>query len=89
MSIVKRGFLAIAPALVMIGLLAAPVPGYAGTENAQERRDARDTRQDTRQQGRKEKVDCRQADQKSNSDCRQEFREDKRDGRQKARDIKY
>jgi hypothetical protein len=89
MSIGKPGFFAIAPALIALGFLTAAVPCNAATQNAQERRDARDTRQDARQDGRKEKVDCRQADQKSNSECRQEYREDKRDGRQKARDIKY
>ena len=89
MSMGKRGFLATAPALVAVGLLAAPVSGNAATDNARERRDGRDTRQDTRQGGRNEKVDCRQADQKNNSECRQEFRDDKQEGRQEARDIKY
>ena len=89
MSTSKHGFLAIAPALIAAVFLTAVVPCGAATQNAGERRDARDTRQDTRQDGRQEKADCRQADQKSNSDCRQEYREDKRDGRQKARDIKY
>ena len=89
MSIIKSGFLAIAPVLLVIGFSTVAMPGHAATQNAGERRDARDTRQDARQDGRKEKVDCRKADQKSNSQCRQEFREDKRDGRQKARDIKY
>ena len=64
------------------------MPCNAATDNAGERRDARDTRQDTRQDGRKEKVDCRQADQKNNSECRQEYRGDKRDGREQARDIR-
>ena len=89
LSIAKRAFLAVAPVFIAVGFLTAAVPGNAATQNAQERRDARDARQGARQEGRKEKVDCRQADQKSNSECRQEYREDKRDGRQKARDIKY
>ena len=89
MSSGKRGFLAIASVLVAVGFLTTAVPGNAATQNAGERRDARDTRQDTRQDGRSEKVDCRQADQKSNSACRQEYRGDKQDGREKARDIKY
>jgi hypothetical protein len=89
MRIGKRGFLALAPALVAAGLLTAVVPCGAATQNAGERRDARDTRQDARRDGRTEKRDCKQADQKSNSECRQEFREDKQDGRKKARDIKY
>jgi hypothetical protein len=89
MSIGKRGFSAIAPVLIASGFLTAAVPCNAATDNAGERRDARDTGQDTRQDGRKEKVDCRQADQKNNSECRQEYRGDKRDGREQARDIKY
>ena len=89
MSIIKSGFLAIAPVLIAVGFLTTAMPSNAATQNAEERRGARDTRQDARQDGRKEKVDCKRADQKSNSECRQEFREDKRDGRQKARDIKY
>ncbi len=89
MSIGKRGFVAIAPVLLAAAFLTAAMPSTAATQNAGERRDARDTRQDAWQDGRKEKVDCKRADQKSNSECRQEFREDKQDGRKKAREIKY
>ena len=89
MDIGKRGFLAIAPAIMAVGFLTAAAPCNAATQNAGERREARDTRQDTRQEGREEKVDCRQANQKSNAACRQDYRGDKRDGREKARDIKY
>jgi hypothetical protein len=87
-TLIKYAIPAIAQALIAAALLAA-APGYAATENAQERREARDTRQGARQDGRKEKVDCRKADQKNNAECRQEFRDDKREGRSKARDIKY
>ena len=45
-------------------LVSAPV---FATENAQERRGARDTKQDARQTGRSEKIDCRKANNKSNS----------------------
>lgn len=85
----KRGLLQVAQAFVTAGFLMLPLYGYSATDNAQERRGARDTRQDARQGGRDAKQDCRQADQKSNSDCRQDHREGKQDARKKARDIKY
>lgn len=69
-------------------LLAASSPGYA-TEQAQQRREGRDVRQDTRQQSRDTKADCRAANQKSNANCRQDKRDTKQGGRQQARDIKY
>jgi hypothetical protein len=75
-------------ALVAAGLLVATGPGYA-TEQGQQRREARDTRQDTRQESRETKADCRADDQKSNPECRQDKRETKQEGRQEARDIKY
>jgi hypothetical protein len=90
MKSAKSGFLmAASAALITTGFLMMSGPGYAATQNADERRDARDTRQDTRQGSRKEKVDCRKADQKSNSECRQENRDNKQEGRKAARDIKY
>jgi hypothetical protein len=69
------------------GLLIVTAPGYA-TENAQERRDARDTKQESRQGARGEKVDCRAANQKSNPECRQDKRENKQEGRQESRDVR-
>ena len=59
------------------------------TEQGQQRREARDTRQDTRSGARDTKQECRKADDKSNHDCRQDKRSTKQDGRQEARDIKY
>ena len=75
-------------ALVAAGFLTVVGPVY-GTENAQQRSGARDTRQDTRQDSRETKQDCRADNQKSNSNCRQEHRDSKQEGRQDARDIKY
>ena len=75
-------------ALVAAGLMLAAGPGFA-TEQAEQRRDARDTRQDTRRQAREAKQDCRAEDQKSNPECRQDKRETKQQGRETARDIKY
>ena len=85
----KRGFLLMAQAFVTAGFLMLPAYGYSATDNAQERRDSRDHKQEGRQQGRKEKIDCRQADQKSNSACRQAGRDNRQDTRKDARDIKY
>ena len=75
-------------ALVASGLLLVTGSVYA-TEQAQQRREARDTKQDSRQESRETKVDCRAADQKDNAECRQDKRETKQEGRQEARDIKY
>jgi hypothetical protein len=76
-------------ALIAAGFLAEGAPANAATDNAQERRDSRDHKQDTRKGSRDTKQKCRAEDQKSNSDCRQDHRETKQKGRQDARDIKY
>jgi hypothetical protein len=66
------------------------LPGLAfSTEQAQQRRQGRDVKQDTRQGSRDTKADCRAANQQSNAGCRQDKRETKQGGRQQARDIKY
>ncbi len=84
----KSWFWAVAKSLVIAsGLLMVTTPGYA-TENAQERRDARDTKQDSKQDARKEKVDCKAANQKNNSQCRQDKRDTKQSGRQESRDVR-
>ena len=58
-------FWAVAKAVVIAsGLLMVATPGYA-TENARERRDARDTKQESRQEAREQKLDCRAANQKT------------------------
>jgi hypothetical protein len=71
-----------------VGLLAMAAPTLA-TEQAQERREGRDVKQDTRKDAHKEKVDCRQENNKSNAACRQDKRDTKQGGREQARDIKY
>ena len=69
---------------------AALSPSYAAvTEQAGQRQEGRDVKQDTRKEAHKAKVDCRQANNKNNAQCRQDKRETKQDGREKARDIKY
>lgn len=79
---------------LVIALLAAmflaslPDMSWA-TEQAQQRRAARDVRQETRQGSRQTKQACRAANEKSNAACRQEKRHTKQQGRQTGRDIKY
>jgi hypothetical protein len=58
------------------------------TDNAEERRGARDTKQNSRQGARSEKVDCRQANNKSNAACRQDKRNSKQTGRQDSREVR-
>lgn len=74
--------------LLSSGLLAASTLSYA-TEQAQQRQEGRDVRQDTRQKARETKVDCRAANQKSNAQCRQDKHSTKQSGRQQARNIKH
>ena len=81
---------AVSGAVAIAGLFALVLPASAlQTQQAGQRREGRDVRQDTRQGARKDKVDCRQANNKSNSACRQDKRQAKQGGRQQARDIKY
>ncbi|MCH7372561.1 MULTISPECIES: hypothetical protein [Aeromonas] len=68
--------------------LLVALPAQA-TEQAQQRRDARDLRQAVRQESREQKRDCRQEEFLGNADCRQEHRHHKQDAREAARDIKY
>jgi len=88
MNAQKFGIVAVAKALlVAAGFLLVTPPGFA-TENAQERRDARDTKQDSKQTARKEKVDCKAANQKNNAQCRHDKRDTKQEGRQESRDVR-
>jgi len=68
---------------------ALPAAHAAVTEQAGQRQEGRDVKQDTRKDARQEKVDCRQANNKNNAQCRQDKRNTKQDGREQARDIKY
>jgi hypothetical protein len=84
----KSWFWAVTQSVVIAsGLLMVTTPGYA-TENAEERRDARDTKQDSRQDSRKAKVDCKAANQKNNAQCRQDKHATKQSGRQESRDVR-
>ena len=82
------GYWAMGKAAVFVSaFVMAAAPAYS-TENAQERRGARDTKQDARQTGRSEKVDCRKADNKSNAACRQDNRDTRQTGRSDSRDVR-
>jgi hypothetical protein len=76
-----------AGAVIGAGLLALSGVALA-TDQAEQRRDGRDAKQDSKDQARKNKVDCKAEDQKSNAECRHDKRDTKQDGRQEKRDIK-
>ena len=63
------------------------VSAYA-TERGKDRRDARDTRQDGREEAREQKAACKAGDDKSRAECRHEKRDTKQESREDARDIK-
>lgn len=85
----KTGFQVVLSSFaIAVGFMLGPVTSYA-TEQAQQRREARDTRQEGRQEARETKQECRAGDEKSRPECRQDKRETKQDTRQQARDIKY
>ncbi len=84
----NKPLIAVAGMTIALRLLATVAPAYA-TEQAQQRREGRDVKQDTRQGARQTKADCRAANEKNNANCRQDKRDTKQAGRQQARDIKY
>ncbi len=84
----KHVLMALATLVVAAGVQWVPVPAYA-TEQGEQRREARDTRQTGRSDARKTKYDCRKASDKNNAECRQDKRSTKQDTRRTARDIKY
>jgi len=79
---------ALAMLLIAAGVQWVTLPAYA-TEQGQQRREARDTRQEGRSAARQTKDDCRRGNDKSNVECRQDKRSTKQDTRRTARDIKY
>ena len=74
--------------IATMGLASLPGGSWA-TENAQQRRDARHVKQDTRQGARQTKQECRAGNEKSNAACRQEKRGTKAEGRQTKRATKH
>src|SRR5215204_1144276 len=79
---------AISVLAITAGLQWMSVPAYATTERAEDRRDARDTKQAGREEAREQKAACKAGDDKSRAECRQEKRDTKQDAREDARDIK-
>ena len=84
----KHFLMALATLVVAAGVQWVSVPAYA-TEQGEQRREARDTRQTGRSDARQTKHDCRKDNDKSNANCRQDKRSSKQDTRSTARDIKY
>ncbi|VVP21058.1 hypothetical protein [Pseudomonas fluorescens] len=84
----KHFLMALATLVIAAGVQWVPAPAYA-TEQGEQRREARDTRQTGRSDARQTKYDCRKDNDKSNADCRQDKRSSKQDTRSTARDIKY
>jgi hypothetical protein len=84
----KHFLMALATLVVAAGVQWVSVPAYA-TEQGEQRREARDTRQTGRSDARQTKYDCRKDNDKSNAACRQDKRSSKQDTRSTARDIKY
>ena len=74
--------------IATMGLASLPGGSWA-TENAQQRRAARDVKQDTRQGARQTKQECRAGNEKSNAACRQEKRGTKAEARQTKRATKH
>ncbi|MGY4533962.1 hypothetical protein ACVW0Y_003098 [Pseudomonas sp. TE3786] len=84
----KHYFKALSMLVLVAGVQWMAQPAYA-TEQGEQRREARDTRQDGRSNARQTKDDCRRGNDKTNVECRQEKRSSKQDTRRQARDIKY
>jgi hypothetical protein len=86
---IRKHYLSVLATLaIAAGAQWVSIPAYA-TEQGEQRREARDTRQDGRSTARQTKDDCRKGNDKSNVECRQDKRSTKQDTRRTARDIKY
>lgn len=79
---------ALATLAIAAGVQWMSAPAYA-TEQGEQRREARDTRQEGRSTARQTKYDCKRESDKNNAECRQDKRSTKQDTRRTARDIKY
>ena len=84
----KNYLSAVAILAIAAGVQWMSVPAYA-TEQGEQRREARDTKQTGRQDAREEKAECKAGDDKSRAECRQDKRDTKQESRDTARDIKY
>ena len=84
----KNYLSAVAILAIAAGVQWMSVPAYA-TEQGEQRREARDTKQTGRQDAREEKAECKAGDDKSRAECRQDKRDTQQESRDTARDIKY
>jgi hypothetical protein len=85
----KTGFEVVVSNLaIATALFIAPLTSYA-TEQGEQRREARDIRQDAREGARETKAECRAGEEKTRAECRQDKRNTKQDARKEGRDIKY
>ena len=84
----KNYLFAVAILAIAAGVQWMSVPAYA-TEQGEQRREARDTKQTGRQDAREEKAECKAGDDQSRAECRQDKRDTKQESRDTARDIKY
>jgi hypothetical protein len=85
----KAGFqVVVSNFAIATALLIAPLTSYA-IEQGEQRREARDVKQDARQGARETKAECRAGEEKTRAECRQDKRETKQDARKEGRDIKY
>ncbi len=84
----KNYLTVVATLAIAAGVQLASMPVYA-TEQGEQRREARDTKQTGRQDAREEKAECKAGDDQSRAECRQDKRETKQESRDTARDIKY
>jgi hypothetical protein len=74
---------------VFIGVSLLTISGVSlATEQAQQRQEGRDVKQDAKQAARAGKVDCKAANQKSNAECRQDKRDTKQQGREDKLETK-
>ena len=85
--ITKSQLTAAAILALILGAQWVAIPAYA-TEQGQQRKEARDTRQEGREAAKQQKAECKEGDDKSRAECRHEKRDTKQEAREAARDIK-
>ena len=83
----QRGFLVGAFGMVLVaGGLIAPPPGYSQRAGADNRQDARDVKQQGREDARAAQADCKAGDEKTRAECRKEKRDAKDGAKDAAKD---
>ena len=87
----KKSFKDVVSSLIIAaGLLAMSAPSYSESmsDRSGDRQEARDTKQEGREQARDAKAACKEGDE-SRAECRQEKRDVKQESRDTARDLKH